>query len=234
MAKYAANAFLATTISFANEIESLSGMLGADATSVFEVLRADNRIGQRAYLTPGLGFGGHCLPKDTAALANAGIMHGHPMPLLTAVRAVNAGRIGTAVAWLRRNMNGLAGRTVCLGGLAFKAGTDDLRESPGLSLAQSLQAEGVCVTAWDPVVRDQVAGIAVYPTLEEALAPANAFVVTHAWKGWHDIDPVSLAEAAGACLVYDAPGILDRPRWTSAGFILSTGEQIAFAEVSPA
>jgi UDPglucose 6-dehydrogenase len=224
MAKYAANAFLATTISFANEIESLSTLLGADATSVFEVLRADKRIGKRAYLTPGLGFGGHCLPKDTAALANAGLMHGSPMALLTAVRAVNAGRIGSAVAWLRQHMNSLSGRTVCLGGLAFKAGTDDLRESPALALAHSLLAEGVRITAWDPVVRDPVAGIDVYSTLEQALAPANAFVVTHAWKGWRDLDPVALAAAGGMRFVYDAPGMLDRRRWTDAGFHLSTSD----------
>lgn len=221
LAKYAANAFLATTISFANEMTDLCGDLGVDAATVFRVLKADQRVGPHAYLAPGLGFGGHCLPKDTAALEHMAAVHGRWMPQLSATRHVNRGRTGAAVAWLRRALGSLDGRRVCMAGLAFKAGTDDLRESPALQLADALHLEGVSLTGCDAGIDPGIPYIACHARVEDAVAGADAIVFTHSGSEWSLLDPARLAAAMPGRVVFDAPGILDVDRWRAEGFHLN-------------
>ncbi|MFN0094987.1 MAG: UDP-glucose dehydrogenase family protein [Dehalococcoidia bacterium] len=225
LAKYAANAFLAMSISFANEMSDLSATVGADESAMFAILRADRRIGKHAYLTPGLGFGGHCLPKDTAALEHLATMHGRPMPLLHATRQLNAGRIGAAVAWLRDGLAGLNGKRICLAGLAFKPGTDDTRESPALHLARLLALEGVTVTGFDPEVALDGPFVTSRHSLLEAAEGADALVIAHANAAWRELQPDDVAHAMRGRLVFDAPAILDAPAWRRAGLRLNRPEK---------
>jgi UDPglucose 6-dehydrogenase len=221
-AKYAANAFLATSISFANEMDDLCQELGVGSGAVFDILRRDQRIGPRAYLAPGLGFGGHCLPKDTAALEHLAGMHGLHTPLLSAVRAINGRRTGHAVAWLRRRLGELDGARICIAGLAFKRGTDDVRESPALALAQALAAEGVRVAGWDPIVGEIPSYIERFESLDDAVAGADALVLTGASSQWLLLNPAGIASRMRRRVVYDVAGALDADAWATAGFAIST------------
>jgi len=221
LAKYAANAFLATSISFANEMDNLCGRLSVDTASVMAILKADPRIGEKAFLTPGLGFGGHCLPKDTAALEHLAASHGLQMPLLSATRSVNQSRTGVALAWLRNELGGLAGETVALAGLAFKAGTDDARESPSERLAIALRREGVQVRGWDPLGRTALPAVEACDSLEDAVRGASALVICQPWQGWTSADPVVLSRLMRVPVLYDAPAVLDAARWRRAGFVLN-------------
>lgn len=218
LSKYAANAYLATSISFANELADLCGAVGVEAEAVFDILRADSRIGRQAYLSPGLGFGGHCLPKDTAALEYLGLVHGLSMTQLSATREVNGRRSARVVAWLRDVLGGLIGRRVAILGLAFKPNTDDLRESPSLHLARMLGLERATVTGWDPLVQPDVPFLQRAGCMDEALEGADALVIAHAWPGWRSLNPVAVAPLMRRLVVYDAPGVLDRSAWRDAGF----------------
>lgn len=218
LAKFAANAYLATSVSFANEIDDLCAALAIDAPALFAVLRADRRIVPLAHLTPGLGFGGHCLPKDTEALTRIAAANGQELRQLAAVRAVNQRRIGRAVDWLRAALAGLDGRTICLAGLAFKPGADDLRASPALRLAAALACEGATVTGWDPYVRPPVRGVTLCHSLDEALLDADALVLAHPLAEPARSDPEHFRRLMRRPVVFDAPATLDARRWQSAGF----------------
>ncbi len=218
LAKYAANAFLATTVSFANEMADLAARLGADPEMLFETLRADRRIGREAYLGPGLGFGGHCLPKDTAALEYVAATQGLPLHQLRATIQVNRERVGRAVAWLEETLGGLEGRCIALLGLAFKPGTDDLRESRSIALAAELTMRGADVRGYDPLVR-AAAGVHCPGTLPAAIEGADALVVAHRTEWVRAIDPADAAKLMARHAVFDAPGGIDHRAWTAAGFV---------------
>ncbi|WP_322795147.1 nucleotide sugar dehydrogenase [Tepidiforma sp.] len=222
LAKYAANVFLATSVSFANEMADLAAALGADAPTLFDILRADHRIGRAAYLTPGLGFGGHCLPKDTAALEYVGLAHGVELRQLRATMEVNRARTWRVVEWLSTALGGLAGRRVALAGLAFKPGTDDLRASPSIALAAGLAGAGAAVTGFDPLVR-QAGDIACAPSLEDALRGADALVVAHRAPWVAETDPGWAGMLMRTRVLYDAPGALPAADWAAAGFVTNLG-----------
>lgn len=197
LAKYTSNAFLATLVSFSNEIaricESLSGV---DVEDVLGILHADRRLNAKSgrmeerpeivsYLKAGCGYGGSCLPKDLSALIAAGESYGDELPLLRSVRAVNEGQAARVVASARDALGGLAGATVAVLGVAFKAGTDDLRASPGLRIVDECLEQGASVTIYDPLVSRQALDAHLEPgaaemadTLESALAGANACIIT--------------------------------------------------------
>jgi UDPglucose 6-dehydrogenase len=217
LAKYAANAFLATTISFANEIDDLCAALGLDSAPILGIVKADRRVGPRAYLSPGLGFGGHCLPKDTAALAHLALTQGVPMPQLAGTRQVNAGRNGRVAAWLRRALGSLDGRRICLLGLSFKPGTDDTRESPALNLARMLALEGAEIIGWDPHTRGPLPFVAVSADQDDAIRGADAIVVTHNWEGWRRLVPSDVAALMAGDAIFDGPGVLDHAAWAAEG-----------------
>lgn len=222
LAKYAANAYLATSISYANEMSDLALRLDADASAIFSILRSDRRIGQQAYLMPGLGFGGHCLPKDTAELEQTAHRHGILLPQLAATRQTNARRPGEALNWLRKALGNLDGSRIALLGIAFKAGTDDLRESPSLRLAEGMSALGATVVGFDPLVESVDPGAITLATdLDTAVTGADAIVIAHGWTGWREIEPAEIRKLVARHVVYDAPGVLDVSRWRQAGFLLN-------------
>ncbi|HHV55997.1 MAG TPA: UDP-glucose/GDP-mannose dehydrogenase family protein [Firmicutes bacterium] len=171
LSKYAANAFLATRLSFLNELADLAEAMGADVVQVAHCLGLDPRIGPH-YLKAGLGYGGSCLPKDVAGLLHMAADLGIAPVLLGAVAAVNAARPGKAVARLRQALGGrLAGRVVAVLGLSFKGGTDDLRSSPALEVVRQLLQAGARVRAYDPAhapAPDLARGLARAPAREPA------------------------------------------------------------------
>jgi len=232
LAKYAANAFLATSISFANEMAGLANTLGVDPSSMFSILRADRRIGPYAYLTPGLGFGGHCLPKDTAALEQIASAHGQALGQLRATLQVNQARTYDVAAWLRTALGGLRGKRICIAGLTFKPGSDDLRQSPPLYLAMVLRQEGACVTGWDETVSQSLEFIETRASLDDAATDADAIVLSHECHDWREIEPERLRRRMRAPVLYDAPGALSVRRWTEAGFLMNRSTRSRFADAA--
>jgi UDPglucose 6-dehydrogenase/GDP-mannose 6-dehydrogenase len=218
MIKYAGNTLLATVVSFSNELAALCETIpGLDESTVMAGLHLDRRLtpvgagaggapGILTYLRAGVGFGGSCLPKDVEALRALGREHGVPMALLEAVEAVNRDRPRRVVKLLGNALSGLAGKTVALLGLAFKPGTDDVRDSPALALATALLAEGAAVRAYDPMVR-RVAGFAgtlsVCARIEDALAEADAALIATAWPEFRKLDWGRLAGAMRRPLLLD-------------------------------
>jgi len=191
MIKYAANAFLATKISFINEIANLCELVGADVSGVATGIGLDQRIGPR-FLSAGIGSGGSCLPKDIAALRAVAREYEHKTPLLDATAAVNDRQRKQVISKLQRDLNTLKGKRVALLGLAFKPNTDDLREAPSLQVARSLSSLGARVVGYDPV-----AGKAAARTLAqlkvvfdpyEALRGAHAAVVVTEWEEVRTLD----------------------------------------------
>src|SRR6476659_6568454 len=150
LTKYAANAMLATKISFMNEIANIAEQVGADIEAVRQGIGSDPRIGWH-FIYPGAGYGGSCFPKDVKALAYSSRAHGHEPRLLDAVEAVNAAQKRKLFALIERHFDGrLAGRTIALWGLAFKPNTDDMREAPSRTLLEQLWDAGAKVHAYDP------------------------------------------------------------------------------------
>ncbi len=185
MIKYAANAFLSTKVSFVNEIASLCDHVGADIDDVVAGLGLDPRIGP-SFLRAGIGFGGSCFPKDVRALEYASTTNGNACDLLKAVISVNNRQRLLPVRVLRRELGSLAGRGVGILGLAFKPGTDDLREAPALETITALLGEGARVRVYDPVVqqgrRELPPEVTLAASAEEAVADAEAVVLCTEWE----------------------------------------------------
>ena len=153
MIKYAANAFLATKISFANEMAQMCELFGADVRQVLPAIGADHRVGT-AFLNAGVGWGGSCFGKDVAALIATGQEYGYTPSMLQATVEINQTQRASAVRKLQRELRMLKGRRIALLGLTFKPGTDDLRDAPALDIARRLLAAGAVVSAFDPVVKE--------------------------------------------------------------------------------
>ena len=187
MTKYAANSMLATRISFMNDIANLCELVGADVNMVRDGIGSDSRIG-RKFLYPGCGYGGSCLPKDVKALINTAEQNGYSMQVLKAVEDVNENQKGILFEKLVKVFNGdLKGKTVALWGLAFKPGTDDLREAPAKQNIDILLNEGADVVAWDPLGADNFKSC--YPEckikfasdIDEALTDADVCFIMTEW-----------------------------------------------------
>lgn len=221
--KYAANAFLATEISFINEIADLAEAVGADVGDVSRALKLDKRIGERAYLNPGLGFGGSCLPKDLRTLIDSGDRHGVDLRLARAVNAVNEARVTRFEEKLRRAVGDLAGRRVAVWGLAFKAATADVRESPAIGLVERLAARGALVKAYDPLAEamaEPVAGADVLcADMYEALAGAEALLVLTDWPGFAAPDFGTMRHAMRRPLILDGRNVVDADAARKHGFV---------------
>jgi UDPglucose 6-dehydrogenase len=204
MIKYAANAFLATKISFINEIANVCDRVGADVESVAYAIGLDNRIGP-AFLNAGIGYGGSCFPKDTRALHSIAATSGYRFRLLTAVIEVNADQRDLAVHALRERLGGLSGRDVAVLGLTFKPNTDDTRESPALDIVEALLAAGARVRAYDPVgtLPDGCSAVQATGVLT-ALQGAEACIVAVEWAEFSDID-----WAAAAAVMYPSALVFD-------------------------
>jgi UDPglucose 6-dehydrogenase len=219
--KNGANAFLALKLSFTNEIAALCEEYGADVDEVLAGITVDPRIG-RQYMHPSFGFGGSCLPKELQAVALAGLARGLSMDVTIAASRANLAHQARFAARIESLLDGLEGRTVGLLGLAFKAGTDDVRESPALALAKRLIDGGATVRAHDPQAAANA--LAVEPRLvvvdspADALAGADAAVIATEWPQYADLDWAVLRDRLRRPLVVDGRRLLDRAAIEALGF----------------
>jgi UDPglucose 6-dehydrogenase len=221
MIKLASNAFLATKISFINEIANVCEEVGADVGQVAKGMGLDERIGT-AFLRAGIGYGGSCFPKDVSALKMLAGNTGYHFQLLTAVIEVNELQKRRVVGKLEKHLGSLIGKRVALLGLAFKPDTDDMREASSLVLAARLQGEGAEVVAYDPVAAERAAGllgtVEMATSAMEALDGADAAVLVTEWREFADLDWRAAAERMTRSLVVDGRNFLDPEVLTSAGF----------------
>jgi UDPglucose 6-dehydrogenase len=217
--KYASNAFLATKISFVNEMANVCDAVGADVDDVALGLGLDTRIGPD-FLHAGIGYGGSCFPKDVRALEAISASSGYSFELLKAVIAVNARQRLLPVASVERALGGLAGRTVAVLGLAFKPDTDDTREAPGIDIIAALTGLGASVRACDPVAGDVrlSGGACRVPDAVAALAGAHAAVLVTEWRQFVDMDWTAACQLmAPPRVVFDGRNALDGQRVVAGG-----------------
>jgi UDPglucose 6-dehydrogenase len=219
MTKLAANAFLATRISFINEIANVSEAVGADVADVAYGMGLDRRIGT-SYLSPGIGYGGSCFPKDVAFLKLLAGNSGYHFQLVAAVIEVNDLQKRRVVAKLEQRLGKLRGKKIALLGLAFKPNTDDMREAPSLVLASRLQTEGAEVTAWDPMVDSHpgLDGVAIEKSLLDAVRDADAAVIVTEWPELEGLASAEVREAMRTPLIVDGRNLLDPEAVRAAGF----------------
>jgi UDPglucose 6-dehydrogenase len=219
MVKLAANAFLATRISFINEIANVCELVGADVEEVARGMGHDRRIGTH-YLRAGIGFGGSCFPKDMSFLKLLAGNSGYHFHLVSSVIEVNELQIRRPVAKVLRHLGSLRGKRVALLGLAFKANTDDLREAPSLVLVARFLAEGAQVVAWDPVVdaRELLHGVEFADSAAAALAGADAAVIVTEWPELRALPWGELRETMRTPLLVDGRNLLDLDAMRAAGY----------------
>jgi UDPglucose 6-dehydrogenase len=221
MIKLAANAFLATKISFINEIANVCEETGADVLEVARGMGLDRRIGTH-FLKPGIGFGGSCFPKDVSALKQLAGNSGYHFQLLTAVIEVNELQKRRVMGKLQKHLGSLVGRRVALLGLAFKANTDDMREASSLVLAARLQADGAQVQAYDPIAeteaRKLMVGVEFADTALEAVSGADACILVTEWPEFSELDWQAVAERMSGRLIIDGRNFIDPEAVASAGF----------------
>jgi UDPglucose 6-dehydrogenase len=222
LAKYAANAFLATQVSFINEMADLAEAAGADVGAVSSIIKMDRRVGERAYLNPGIGYGGSCLPKDLRALTRTADDLGVEMRLARAVNDVNEARAERVVEKLRSALGPIDGRRVAVWGLAFKGGTNDVRESPAIAVVRHLVASGAVVRAYDPLAEGAAAPLigdgVLCDGLYEPLEDAEALLVLTDCKEFAAPDFALMAERMRQRLIIDGRNMLPPEATRAAGF----------------
>ena len=219
MIKLAANAALVTRISFINEIANVCEATGADVLTVSEGIGLDRRIGP-AFLRAGIGYGGSCFPKDSLALKQLAANSGYSFQLLNAVIEVNELQKRRVIGKLERRLGPLRDKRIALLGLAFKPGTDDMREAPSLVLAGRLLSEGAEVRAWDPIADGAVHlhGVEIAESVFEALDGADAAVVVTEWPELRELDWAEAGLRMRNRLVIDGRNFLDPARLRALGF----------------
>jgi UDPglucose 6-dehydrogenase len=224
LTKYAANAMLATKISFMNEIANIAEQVGADVEQVRRGIGSDPRIGYH-FIYPGAGYGGSCFPKDVKALAYMARAHGHAPRLLDAVEDVNAAQKRKLYSLVARHFeNRLAGRTIAVWGLAFKPNTDDMREAPSRTLLQELWDAGARVRAYDPEAADEAARIygkradlALCDDPYSALENADALVIVTEWKAFRSPDLERIRASLKEPVIFDGRNIFEPKAIETAG-----------------
>ena len=220
--KYAANAFLATKLSFVNAIAAICEGVGADINDVVTGIGSDKRIGA-AFLQPGPGWGGSCFPKDSRVLVKIAEDAGYDFDLLSGVITVNAQQFDRVARKVADAAGGsLVGKTIAVWGLTFKANTDDLRDSPSLEVVQRLLAAGARVVAHDPTVPTHrfgvPEGVDLVGSALDACRNADALCVLTEWDAFRSVVAADAATAMRGRGVVDARNLLDRDAWTAAGF----------------
>ncbi len=221
--KYAANSFLALKISFINEVGLVAERVGADITEIARGIGLDSRIGTR-FLSAGIGWGGSCFGKDTAALVATAGEYGLHLPIVEAARKINCRQRDRVVEKLLHELKILKGRTIGLLGLAFKPNTDDLREAPAIEIAQKLIDRGVRVKAHDPIAMDRFEreyggmGVHLCRTACETAEGCDALVLVTEWSEYRDFDWEQIAKKMRYPLVLDGRHTLDREKLTRSGF----------------
>jgi UDPglucose 6-dehydrogenase len=221
MIKLASNAFLATKISFVNEIANVCEEVGADVSEVARGMGLDRRIGS-SFLRAGIGYGGSCFPKDVSALKQLAGNTGYHFQLLTAVIEVNELQKRRVMKKLEKHLGSLVGKKVALLGLAFKPDTDDMREATSLVLASRLQGEGASVRGYDPVAerpaRELLPSVEFCDSAEQALEGAHAAILVTEWPEFAKLDWASLANRMANPLLIDGRNFLDPEKVRAAGF----------------
>ena len=220
MVKLASNAFLATKISFINEIANVCEETGSDVVEVARGMGLDERIGPK-FLQAGIGFGGSCFPKDVNALKQLAGNSGYHFQLLTSVIEVNELQKRRVIAKLQKHLGGLVGKRIALLGLAFKPNTDDMREASSLVLSARLNADGALVSAYDPVAeteaRTLISGLRFAESAMDALTDADAVVLVTEWPEFLELDFSEVAGAMSGDLVIDGRNALDPATVRGAG-----------------
>ncbi|HEY9597972.1 MAG TPA: UDP-glucose/GDP-mannose dehydrogenase family protein, partial [Cyanophyceae cyanobacterium] len=222
MIKYAANAFLATKISFINEVANICDRVGADVCQVAKGIGLDSRIGGK-FLQAGIGWGGSCFPKDVSALIHTADDYGHEAQLLKATVSVNQRQRLIAVEKLQQELKILKGKTVGLLGLTFKPDTDDLRDAPALNVIEQLNRLGTKVKAYDPIIsqtgmRHGLSGVIVETDPERLADGCDALVLVTDWEQFQRLDYAKMAKLMNNAVIIDGRNFLDRETLESAGF----------------
>ncbi len=224
MTKYAANSMLATRISFMNDIANLCELVGADVTAVRDGIGSDSRIG-RKFLYAGCGYGGSCFPKDVKALIKTAEQNGYDMRVLKAVEEVNEYQKSILFDKLNKHFEGdLKGKTIALWGLAFKPGTDDMREAPSLVLIEKLKAAGCHVCAFDPVAipesKRRIGDTIDYASdIYDAVLDADALMLVTEWKEFRMPNWKVVKKVMNQPVVFDGRNIFDSDEVTENGFV---------------
>lgn len=223
LTKYAANSFLATKISFMNEISRLCELLGADVDMVRKGIGSDERIGKR-FLFPGIGYGGSCFPKDVKALIHSASEVKYDFKILHAVEEVNALQKTVLMPRILEHFNGdLSGKTAAIWGLAFKPNTDDIREAPALELIEKLLAGGMKIKAYDPEAMSNVAKImgdkiTLCENQYEAVEGADVLIVATEWPEFRTPDFDKMKESLKSRVIFDGRNVFDNELMKKHGF----------------
>lgn len=223
MTKYAANAMLATKISFMNDIANLCERVGADVNLVRKGIGSDPRIGSK-FIYPGLGYGGSCFPKDVQALIQTADVHGHPMRILKAVEQVNNDQKARMVSKIKTHFGAdVSGKHILLWGLSFKPKTDDMREAPSLVIINALLACGVVVTAYDPVAEHEakkILGSSIHYATDplKALREKDALVIVTEWPEFRAPDFKLMYQSMKHPVIFDGRNIYDAREMRKLGF----------------
>jgi UDPglucose 6-dehydrogenase len=222
MIKYASNAFLATRISFINEIANICEALGADVKEVARGMGFDKRIGHH-FLEAGIGYGGSCFPKDVKALAYMAQVQGKHPQLLQAVMDINAYQRRLMLIKVEELLDGVAGRTIGLLGLAFKQNTDDMREAPSVTIADYLHDRGATVRGYDPVAMQVAKGLMPYMEMAgdsyELARGADALLVVTPWNEFMQIDMQRIKNAMRTPVLVDGRNLYDPAEMKALGFV---------------
>ncbi len=222
MIKYAANAFLATKISFINEVANICDRVGADVTQVAKGIGLDSRIGNK-FLNAGIGWGGSCFPKDVSALIHTADDYGYEAQLMKAAVSVNERQRLIALEKLQQVLKILKGKTVGLLGLTFKPDTDDMRDAPALNLIEQLNRLGAKVKAYDPIVsqtglRHGLTGVLVETDAERLADGCDALVLVTEWQQFSNLDYAKMAKLMDHPVIIDGRNFLDPETMVRAGF----------------
>ncbi len=224
LTKYASNSFLATKVSFMNEIANLCERVGADIDMVRKGMGSDPRIGQQ-FLFAGIGYGGSCFPKDVSALLNTARTSGYPLRILDAVEQVNARQKSIIVDKLKQHMKGdLRGKVIALWGLSFKPNTDDTREAPALTIIELLKKEGAVIHGHDPEAMNEMkrrVGDAVkyFDNNYDALQGADALILVTEWNEFRRPDFDRMRSLMCSPVIFDGRNIYDPARIREKGFV---------------
>jgi UDPglucose 6-dehydrogenase len=222
LAKYAANAMLATRISFMNEMARVCELYGANIDEVRRAMGSDRRIGT-AFLFPGVGYGGSCFPKDVKAIVRFAHAKGYECRILDAVERVNGAQKMLLVDKMQRHFGSLKGKTIAIWGLAFKPKTDDMREAPAITIVDALLKQGVRVQAYDPeatdVARRHFGSKVTYARRSyEALAGADALALVTEWNEFREPDFVKMRKLMREPVIFDGRNIYNPAQMKSRGF----------------
>ena len=222
LTKYAANAMLATRVSFMNEVANLCELVGADVDQVRRAVGSDRRIGA-SFLFPGIGYGGSCFPKDVKAMIHFAAEKDYEFKILRAVEGVNASQKTRLVAKMRDHFGSLKGKTIGVWGLAFKPRTDDMREAPAIPLIEGLLAAGAKVHAYDPEASKNAKGIfgsrVTFPTKSyDALKGADALAIVTEWNEFRRPDFERMRTLMRSPVIFDGRNLFEPAEMKQHGF----------------